>query len=97
MGAKSLGNDGPTHKFRDGESFEQLLLAGDEGVAGVRIDAVEEVGLFVVVGGEKDIVDYSLEDLCILDQSHGNLLEIFLTACSCSGFSSTDSVSRTCR
>lgn len=63
MCAKALGNDGPAHEFRDGEGSEELLLVGDEGVAGVGVDAVEEVGLFVVVGGEEDIIDDSLEDL----------------------------------
>lgn len=77
MGAKPLGNDGPTHEFGDGEGFEKLLLVGHEGVAGVGIDAMKEVGLFVVVGGEKDIVDYSLEDLCTLDQGYQGLLEKF--------------------
>lgn len=42
--------------------FEEALLFGDEGVAGVGVDAVEEVGLFVVVRGEDDVVDYSLQD-----------------------------------
>ena len=63
VGAKFLGDDGPTHEFGYGEEFEELLFEGDEGVAGVRVDAVEEVGLFVVVGGEDDVVDYSLENL----------------------------------
>ena len=61
--AETLGDDGPAHEFRDGEGFEEGLFFGDEGVAGVGVDAVEEVGLFVVVGGEEDEEDYSLEDL----------------------------------
>ena len=63
MGAEALGNDGPAHEFGDGEGLEQLLLVGDERVAGVGVYAVEKVGLLVVVGGEKDIVDDPLEDL----------------------------------
>ena len=65
VSAKSLGNDGPSHELRNGECFEELLLIRDERVAGVGVDAVEEIGLFVVVGGEEDVVDYSLEDLYI--------------------------------
>lgn len=67
VSAKSLGNDGPSHEFRNGECLEELLLARDEGVAGVGVDAVEEIGLFVVVRGEEDVVDYTLEDLWMLD------------------------------
>jgi len=58
-----LGDNGPAHKFGDGEEFEEGGFGGDEGVAAVEVDAVEEVGLFVVVGGENDVVDYSLEYL----------------------------------
>ena len=63
MGPEALGDDGPAHEFGDGEGLEEFFLFGDFGVAGVGVDAVEEVGLFVVVGGEEDVVDYSLEDL----------------------------------
>ena len=63
MGTEFLGDDGPPHEFGDGEEFEELGFWRDEGVAGVGVDAVEEVGLFVVVGGEDHIVDYSLENL----------------------------------
>ena len=63
MGAKFFGDYGPTHEFRDGEEFEELLFQGHEGVAGVGVDAVQEVGLFIIVGGEDDVVDYSLQDL----------------------------------
>ena len=63
MGAEALGDDGPAHQLGDGEGFEQLLLVGDEGVARIGVDAVEEVGLFVVVRGEEDVIDDPLEDL----------------------------------
>lgn len=66
MGAEALGDDGPAHEFGDGEGFEELLLVGDEGVAGVGVYAVEEVGLFVVVRGEEDVIDDSLEDLKVV-------------------------------
>ena len=63
MRAEFLGDDGPAHEFGDGEEFEELGFGWDEGVAGVGLDAVEEVGLFVVVGREDNVEDYSLEDL----------------------------------
>ena len=71
MGAKALGNNGPAHQFRDGEGFQKLLLIRDEGVAGIGVDAVEEIGLFIVVGSEEDVVYHSLEDLRILDPYSG--------------------------
>ena len=71
MGAKALGNNGPAHQFRDGEGFQKLLLVRDERVAGIGVDAVEEVGLFIVMGSEEDVVDHSLEDLCISDHGSG--------------------------
>ena len=61
--AEALGDDGPAHELGDGEGFEEFFLFGDLGVAGVGVDAVEEVGLFVVVGGEEDVEDDSLENL----------------------------------
>ena len=47
----------------DGEELEELCIEGNLGVSGIFVDAVEEVGLFVVVGGKDDIVDDSLQDL----------------------------------
>ena len=58
-----LGDDGPAHEFGDGKEFEEGGFRRDEGVAAVEVDAVEKVGLFVVVGGENDVIDYSLENL----------------------------------
>ena len=43
MGAEFFGDNGPAHKFGDGEKFEKLLFERDEGVARVGVDAVEEV------------------------------------------------------
>ena len=63
VGPKFLGDDGPAHQFRDGEEFDELGFGWNEAVAGVGVDAVEEVGLFVVVSGEDDVIDNSLEDL----------------------------------
>jgi hypothetical protein len=50
----------------NGEELEELGVEGDLVVSGIFVDAVEEVGLLVVVGGEDDIVDDSLEDLRML-------------------------------
>ena len=68
VGAEAVGNDWPAHEFRDGESFEQLLLVGDEGVAGVGVYAMEEVRLLVVVGSKQDVVDDSLKDLEVVSR-----------------------------
>ena len=98
VGAEALGNDGPAHEFGNGESFEQLLLVGNKGVTSVGMYTMEKVGLLVIVGCEKNVIDDSLEDLEVV--SYGNVKKRAMswhTACSCSGFSSTDSVSRTCR
>ena len=38
-----------------------MVWSGEE--AGVLVDAVEEIGLLVVIGGEDDVVDNSLKDL----------------------------------
>ena len=98
MGAEALGNHGPAHEFGDGEGLEQLLLVGDERVARVGVYAVEKVGLLVIVRCEKNVVDYSLEHLELVSRKNTKKRAMgWLTACSCSGFSSTDSVSRTCR
>jgi len=97
VGTELFGDDGPAHEFGDGEEFEELLFEGYEGIARIRVDAVKQVGLFVVVGGEDNVINYSLENLknWLLDwfwEEKGRL-----TACSCSGLFSTDSVSRTWR
>ena len=44
------------------KSFQELGFVGDLGVARVGVDAVQEVGLLVVVRGEEDVVDDALED-----------------------------------
>ena len=99
VGAEFFSDDGPAHEFGDGEEFEELLFGGSEGVAGVGVNAVEEVGLFVVVGGKDDVVSNSLEDLDALVRwgCDGEGKRRRRTAWSCSGLSSTDSVSRTWR
>ena len=64
--AETLGDDGPAHELGNGEGFDEVFFFGDEGVAGVVVDAVEEVGLFVVVGSKEDVEDYSLEYLDVV-------------------------------
>ncbi len=63
MRTEGFRDDGPAHEFGDCEQFEQAGFGGDEGVASVEVDAVEEVRGLVCVGGEKDVVDDALEDL----------------------------------
>jgi hypothetical protein len=61
--AEVLRDFGPAHELVHGEELEKLGVKGDLCVAAVFMDAVEEVGLFVVVRGEDDVVDYALEGL----------------------------------
>jgi len=58
-----FGNEGPAHEFGACEEFEERSFFRDQRVAGIGIDAVEEVGLLVVVGREDDVENYALEDL----------------------------------
>ena len=44
----------------DCEELKELSVERDLRIAGIFVDSVEEIGLFVVVGGEDDIVDDSL-------------------------------------
>lgn len=82
-----MGDVGPVHDLMGGEEAEELLFAREFGVAGVGLDAMEEVGLFVVVGGEEDVPGDALECLlvlaCAVAQSGGSphgleLFRIFL-------------------
>ena len=61
--AEELRNFWPSHKFMDGEEFEELGVKGNLLNTGVFVDAVEEVGLFVIIGGEDNVVDDSLQGL----------------------------------
>ena len=47
----------------NGEEFKELCIERDLVDSGVFLYTVEEVGLFVVVGGKDYIVDDSLQDL----------------------------------
>jgi hypothetical protein len=63
VGTEQLGNFWPSHEFMYGEEFEELCVKRDLVDSGVFLYSVEEIGLFVVIGGEDDIVDNSLQDL----------------------------------
>ncbi len=63
VGAEDFGDFRPAHDLVDGKKFEELGFKGDLGIAGIFVDAVEKVRLFVVVGSEDDEVDDSLEGL----------------------------------
>lgn len=61
--SKLLGNHGPSHELWNGEEFDQLRIFGDHSVPRIALNAVYEVGLFVVVGRKDDEVNDALEDL----------------------------------
>ena len=63
MGAEALGYDGPAHEFWDGEELQKLVFLWDETVPSIGINAVEKVGLFIIMGREEDVVYDSLKDL----------------------------------
>ena len=60
---KELGYFGPSHEFVNGEQSEKLGLERNLLDSRVFVDSVEQVGLFVVVRGEDNIVDDSLKGL----------------------------------
>ena len=51
MRTELLGDDRPAHQFGDGKEFEEGGLGRDQVIAGVDVDAVEKVGLLIVVRG----------------------------------------------
>jgi hypothetical protein len=63
VGSKYSGDLGPAHEFVDSKEVEQFGIGRDLGVAWVFVDAVEEVGLLIVIRGEDYVVDYSLKSL----------------------------------
>jgi hypothetical protein len=63
MGTEELCDLGPSHEFVNGEELEELGVEWYLGISGISVNTVEEVGLFVVVGSEDDIVYDSLQDL----------------------------------
>jgi hypothetical protein len=61
--AEGFCDVGPSHEFGNCELFQELSFHGHERVAAVFLNAVEEIGLFIVVWSEDDIVDDALESL----------------------------------
>jgi len=64
MWAELLCDHGPAHELGYGEQLDELRVLGDLGVARVALDAVDQVGLLVVVRREDDEVDDALQNLC---------------------------------
>jgi hypothetical protein len=50
----------------DGEELQKLSIEVDLSIPGVFMDSVKEVGLFVIIWSENDIVDDALENLNML-------------------------------
>jgi hypothetical protein len=63
MWTKELSNFWPSHEFVDGKKFEELSIERYLSITDVFLHTVEEVGLFVVVGSEDNVVNDSLQDL----------------------------------
>lgn len=57
MRSEYLSDFRPSHQLVYCEKLEELGIGRYLGVAGVFVDTVKKVGLFVVVGCENDIVD----------------------------------------
>ena len=64
MWTEDLGDFRPTHEFVNGKQLKKLGFEGNLRVPRIAVDSVEEVGLFIIVGGEDHVVDGSLEYLC---------------------------------
>lgn len=41
MGPEALSDHGPAHELGNGEGLEEFFLFGDEGIAGIGVNAVE--------------------------------------------------------
>lgn len=57
----------------NGEELEELCVERDLLESGVFVDSVEEIGLFVVIWGEDNVVDSPLQDLtslAVLNSTH---------------------------
>lgn len=63
VGTEEFGYFWPSHKFVDSKELEELCIERDLSVSSVLVDAVEKIGLFVVVGCEDNIVNNSLQNL----------------------------------
>jgi hypothetical protein len=78
MRTEELRDFWPSHEFVNGEELEKLGIEWYLGISGISVNAVEEVGLFVVVGCEDDIVDDSLQDLEKLANTYTIKRTVFL-------------------
>lgn len=58
-----FGDVGPSHQLMDCELFQELGFHWHERVAAILLYPVEKIGLFVVVRGQEDVVDDTLESL----------------------------------
>lgn len=58
-----LGDGRPAHQLVHGEEFQEGGIGRDLLVARIAVNAVKEIGLFIIVGGEDDEVDYTLKGL----------------------------------
>jgi hypothetical protein len=100
MRSEYAGDFRPAHELVDSEEAEKLGVLGHQGVAGVLVNAVEQVVLLVVVWGENDEVDDPLENLGIWLERKRQLCRDEAdrhTKRNCSGLFSIASVSSTCR
>ena len=43
MGPEALGDHGPSHELGNGKGLEEFFFFGNEGIAGIGVDAMEEV------------------------------------------------------
>ena len=43
MGPEALGDLGPAHELGNGEGLKEFFLFGNERIAGISVDTVEEV------------------------------------------------------
>lgn len=65
MWPENLCDFWPSHKFWDGEEFEELGVKRHFVISTILLDTVEEVGLFIIVWGQDNIVDDSLQNLAV--------------------------------
>jgi hypothetical protein len=73
MGTKQPSDFWPSHELMNGEELEELCVERDLLESGVFVDSVEEIGLFVVIWGEDNVVDSPLQDLtslAVLNSTH---------------------------
>ena len=60
MGPESLCDDRPPHQLGNSKELEECGFGRYQGISRIKVDTVEEVGLFVVVRCQYYVIDYSL-------------------------------------